>query len=74
MIEKKSEYPKTIIFTQSYQHCSSLYLSLVEHLQENDSFSRLSKASQVQNSVHVYQGIYSRDEAYSDISAFEREW
>ena len=32
MIEKKSEYPKTIIFTQSYQHCSSV----VEHLQEND--------------------------------------
>ena len=36
MIEKKLEYPNTIIFTQSYQHCSSLYLRLVEHIQEND--------------------------------------
>lgn len=39
IIEKRLEYPKTIIFCKSYQDCSSLYLSLVEHLGENKTNS-----------------------------------
>ena len=29
---QKSEYPRTIIFCQNYQDCTTLYLSLFEHL------------------------------------------
>ena len=35
IIEKKLDYPKTIIFCQNYQDCSNLYLSLVERLGRN---------------------------------------
>lgn len=35
LIEKKLEYPKTIIFCKSYNYCSSLYLSLIENLGSN---------------------------------------
>ena len=35
IIEKKLDYPKTIIFCQTYQDCSNLYLSLIEYLGKN---------------------------------------
>ena len=38
MIEKKLDYPKTIIFCQNYQDCSNLYLSLVEHLGKDKTY------------------------------------
>lgn len=38
IIKKNLEYPKTIIFCQNYQDCSSLYLSLVECLGVNKTY------------------------------------
>ena len=32
--EKKREYPKTIVFCRSYQHCSQFYLLLRKNLKE----------------------------------------